>query len=73
MSELGECFRFNLPNSFARDAERLTDFFQCLGLTAVETEAQSDDFLLAFRQFPENLADCIGQHHLGRGVSGAFD
>jgi hypothetical protein len=48
-----------LADSFAGDAEFLTDLFECFGLMAVEAEAGVDDFSFAFVEHVEQPVELV--------------
>jgi hypothetical protein len=48
MTQLAHCTGFDLSNAFAGEVEVFTDLFECARFTAIETEAQLEDFTLAF-------------------------
>ncbi len=50
MTQLAQRFRFDLADAFARDGERLADFFERVLAAVVQAEAHLDDFFLARRQ-----------------------
>src|SRR5216683_2720434 len=48
--QFAQRFRFDLPDAFARDRERLADFFERVLAAVVQAKAHLDDFFLARRQ-----------------------
>ena len=73
MAELGERLGLDLTDTFAGDAELLTDFLERLGSSAVEAETQPHDLLLAVGQLSEHLGHGVVQHHPRRRVGRAVD
>src|SRR5437879_2372634 len=79
MAQLLQCFGFDLPDAFARDAEAAADFFERVLLTAaVEAKAHPDDTLLTRAERVQHLVRDFPQIHdikpLRRSQSrGVFD
>src|SRR6266487_393983 len=60
-AELRKCNVLQLPNALACNAEFLSHFLERFGLTAVQSEALKNDFLLAIIQHIKQSADFIAK------------
>ena len=65
MAQLAHCAGFDLTNALAGEVEVFTDLFECARLAAIETEAQLEDFTLAFVERSQQAADLFGQQRCG--------
>src|SRR5580692_8147895 len=78
VSQLPQRLGFDLPDSFARDGERLAYFFQGVFTAVFQTEAHLDYFFFARGERAQDLASLVLEVHVdyrfGRGDYGAvFD
>ena len=61
MAQLAHRARFDLTNALAGEVESFADFFEGARLTAIETEAQSQDLSLTRVERGKQSIDFFGQ------------
>src|SRR2546423_7443893 len=70
MAHLAQCLGLDLPNSFSRNTELFTDFFQCPWRAVAQTKAQFEHLALPFREAGQHVTQFIFQEaeacNLGR-------
>lgn len=56
-AQLLKCLRFDLTDTLTRDSELLSDFFERMHFSAIETESHNHDLLLTRREKVEHLVE----------------